>query len=162
MFCLSKSRRARSNVEDDEIDEPLCSTCSALSISAPSSTMAFPGNIPSPSVIPQTSSINATNVDCYHSQRVGQHLDVGPLKRWIRICRNKHREKCEEEYWRGAGEVLPPIVRVVDVARMAIVPAPPTCRYVTLSYVWGGPGDLGRVRDARHNFRYYSTHPSAQ
>ncbi|KAI6117599.1 hypothetical protein EDD16DRAFT_1006841 [Pisolithus croceorrhizus] len=30
---------------------------------------------------------------------------------------------------------------MIDVTKMALVPAPPECRYVALSYVWGGPGD---------------------
>ncbi|OJA13928.1 hypothetical protein AZE42_01330, partial [Rhizopogon vesiculosus] len=75
-----------------------------------------------------------------HGRRVDQIVDISMLKKWIRTCENKHREKCKTVWWRG-DDVLPSTVRVVDVARMAIVPAPPTCRYVALSYVWGGPGD---------------------
>ncbi|KAG1730501.1 heterokaryon incompatibility protein-domain-containing protein, partial [Suillus paluster] len=31
-------------------------------------------------------------------------------------------------------------MRMVDVVSMAVVPAPPACRYVALSYLWGGIG----------------------
>ncbi|KAJ8589457.1 HET-domain-containing protein [Rhizopogon salebrosus TDB-379] len=77
----------------------------------------------------------------FYGRRVGQDVDVGLIKRWVRTCEKKHREACEKDWWRGPGEVLPNAVRVMDVIRMAIVPAPSSCRYVTLSYVWGGTGE---------------------
>jgi hypothetical protein len=79
----------------------------------------------------------------FHGRRVGQIVDVGLLKSWIHTCKKKHRENCEKEWWRDTpvGEVRPSSMRVVDVARMAIVPAPPSCRYAALSYVWGGTGE---------------------
>ncbi|KAJ8584837.1 HET-domain-containing protein [Rhizopogon salebrosus TDB-379] len=77
----------------------------------------------------------------FHGRRVGQTVDFGLFKSWIHNCENKHGDRCEMVWWRNPGEVLPNTVRVVDVIRMAIIPAPPSCRYVTLSYVWGGPGE---------------------
>lgn len=76
-----------------------------------------------------------------HGRRVGQNVNIGLLKRWIHICENEHGELCQAVWWRGAEEVLPKSVRVIDVTRMAIVSAPPMCRYVALSYVWGGSGE---------------------
>jgi hypothetical protein len=76
----------------------------------------------------------------FHGRRVSRNVNISLLKRWIHICENEHRERCELVWWR-TGEVLPKSVRVLDVARMAIVSAPPGCRYVALSYVWGGPGE---------------------
>ncbi|KAJ8593629.1 HET-domain-containing protein, partial [Rhizopogon salebrosus TDB-379] len=76
-----------------------------------------------------------------HGRRVGQTVDIGLLKRWIHICENEHQERCETMWWKGPGDVLPKCVRVLDVTRMAIVPAPRSCRYVALSYIWGGPGN---------------------
>jgi len=67
-------------------------------------------------------------------------VDVDQLKRWIHTCKKNHAKTCESDWWRG-GEALPNTVRIVDVVRMAIVPVPPSCRFVALSYVWGGPGD---------------------
>jgi hypothetical protein len=63
------------------------------------------------------------------------------LKGWIHICEHEHGELCETVWWRGAGDVLPKRVRVVDVTRMAVVRAPPSCRFVALSYLWGGTGE---------------------
>lgn len=76
-----------------------------------------------------------------HGRRIGDNVDINLLKRWIHTCENEHGETCEKVWWRSAKEVLPKSARVVDVARMVIVPAPLSCRYVALSYVWGGPGE---------------------
>ena len=76
-----------------------------------------------------------------HGRRVGETVNPDLLKRWIHTCENEHGEVCEKDWWRSNGETLPNSVRIVDVTHMAIVPVPPTCRYVALSYVWGGPGE---------------------
>lgn len=76
-----------------------------------------------------------------HGRRVGQNVDIALLKRWIHICEHEHGELCETVWWRGTGDVLPKSVRVVDVNRMAVVRAPPSCRFVALSYLWGGTGE---------------------
>ncbi|OJA14570.1 hypothetical protein AZE42_06366, partial [Rhizopogon vesiculosus] len=76
-----------------------------------------------------------------HGRRVNRNVNIGLLKRWVHICENEHAQKCETVWWRDAGEVLPKTVRVLDVTRMSIVSAPPMCRYVALSYVWGGTGE---------------------
>ncbi|KAG2120525.1 heterokaryon incompatibility protein-domain-containing protein [Suillus discolor] len=76
-----------------------------------------------------------------HGRRVGQNVDIALLKRWIHICEHEHGELCETVWWRGTGDVLPKSVRVVDVTRMAVVRAPPSCRFVALSYLWGGTGE---------------------
>ncbi|OAX35137.1 HET-domain-containing protein [Rhizopogon vinicolor AM-OR11-026] len=77
----------------------------------------------------------------FHGRRVGQNVDIDLLKRWIHICEHGHLGRCEKVWWRSAEDVLPKVVRVLDVTRMAIVPAPAACRYVALSYVWGGMGE---------------------
>jgi hypothetical protein len=76
-----------------------------------------------------------------HGRRVSQTVDIGLLKKWIHTCENEHRERCEAVLRRDAREILPKCVRVLDVTRMAIAPAPRSCRYVALSYIWGGPGN---------------------
>ncbi|KAG1800589.1 heterokaryon incompatibility protein-domain-containing protein [Suillus variegatus] len=76
-----------------------------------------------------------------HGRRVGQNVDIALLKRWIHICEREHGELCETIWWRGTGDVLPKTMRVVDVTRMAVVRAPPSCRFVALSYLWGGTGE---------------------
>jgi len=77
-----------------------------------------------------------------HGRRVNPNLDVDLLKRWVHICENEHREKCETLWWKDPTENLPKFVRVLDVIHMAIVPVPRSCRYIALSYIWGaGAGD---------------------
>ncbi|OJA10845.1 hypothetical protein AZE42_06127, partial [Rhizopogon vesiculosus] len=76
-----------------------------------------------------------------HGRRVGQTVDIGLLKRWIHICESEHQEKCETMWWRDSGDILPKFIRVLDVVRMAIVPAPRSCRFIALSYLWGGTGE---------------------
>ncbi|OJA09064.1 hypothetical protein AZE42_11494 [Rhizopogon vesiculosus] len=83
-----------------------------------------------------------------HGRRVGQTVDIGILKRWIHICENEHREKCETMWWTDPGDILPKAMRVLDVVRMAIVQAPRSCRYVALSYLWGGTGEDYRTTQA--------------
>ncbi|OAX35511.1 HET-domain-containing protein [Rhizopogon vinicolor AM-OR11-026] len=83
-----------------------------------------------------------------HGRRVTQTVDIDLLKSWIHICENEHGEKCETTWWRNPGEVLPKSIRIIDVARMAIIPAPRSCRYVALSYLWGGTGEEYRTTKA--------------
>jgi hypothetical protein len=35
-------------------------------------------------------------------RRISQNVNIGLLKRWIHICENKHREKCESVWWKGS------------------------------------------------------------
>ena len=76
-----------------------------------------------------------------HGRRMKDVVDVGMIKRWIHLCESEHGDECESVWWRAKDEGLPGFVRMVDVVQMALVPASPDCRYVALSYVWGGPGD---------------------
>ncbi|KAI6151050.1 heterokaryon incompatibility protein-domain-containing protein [Pisolithus tinctorius] len=74
-----------------------------------------------------------------HGRRLEENIDVGLIKKWIKNCETDH--DCESVWWRPSDEGLPDFVRMIDVTKMALVPASPDCRYVALSYVWGGPGD---------------------
>ncbi|KAG0696281.1 heterokaryon incompatibility protein-domain-containing protein [Suillus ampliporus] len=76
-----------------------------------------------------------------HCRRVKNTVDLNRVKKWIKLCQENHGDACES-LWRisGSGKKLPGFVRVVDVVSMAVIPAPPGCRYVALSYIWGGVG----------------------
>lgn len=74
-----------------------------------------------------------------HGRGLKEEVDIGLIKKWIKRCETKH--DCESVWWRPADERLPVFVRMIDVTKMALVPASPECRYIALSYVWGGPGD---------------------
>ncbi|KAG1749223.1 heterokaryon incompatibility protein-domain-containing protein [Suillus lakei] len=76
-----------------------------------------------------------------HGRRVKNTVNTDLVKKWIQLCQENHGDKCKS-IW-GMDDVdrkLPGFVRVVDVVSMAVIPAPSGCRYVTLSYVWGGIG----------------------
>ncbi|KAG1763838.1 heterokaryon incompatibility protein-domain-containing protein [Suillus occidentalis] len=73
-----------------------------------------------------------------HGRRVKGTVNIGLVKKWIKLCQVNHGNKCRN-VWR-VDRNLPGFVRVVDVVLMAVVPAPFGCRYVTLSYVWGSGG----------------------
>ena len=77
----------------------------------------------------------------FHDQKVGPTVDVSLLKRWIQTCKQNHRKTCKTDWWKGTGKLPSRTIRVVDVDRMAIILAPPNCRFLALSYVWGGRGD---------------------
>jgi len=57
------------------------------------------------------------------------------MKQWLHKCSpsSPGHESCH----RG-GQKAYPGMRVIDVSRWCVVAAPSECRYVTLSYVWGG------------------------
>ncbi|CCM06149.1 uncharacterized protein FIBRA_09622 [Fibroporia radiculosa] len=78
----------------------------------------------------------------FHARRVRQSgVEIELVKMWMRICEEEHGSECEEVWWRDMESVLPKGMRVIDVVQMRLVNTPHKCRYVALSYLWGGPGD---------------------
>ena len=76
-----------------------------------------------------------------HGRRIKDKVDPRLIKRWIKLCEGAHGEACGNVGWKFGHEDLPEFVRMVDVTQMALVYAGRNCRYVALSYVWGGPGE---------------------
>jgi hypothetical protein len=76
-----------------------------------------------------------------HGRRVNKTVDIKLIKKWLGLCENDHGSVCDSIWWRGGRGSLPDCMRVVDVKRMALVPVPPACRFIALSYVWGGVGE---------------------
>ncbi|KAI6043015.1 heterokaryon incompatibility protein-domain-containing protein [Pisolithus marmoratus] len=66
------------------------------------------------------------------------YLDIQLLEedsRKLSRSRDLHGRRIEEEVdWRPSDECLPDFVRMIDVTKMALVPASPDCRYLALSY----------------------------
>ncbi|KAJ8488470.1 hypothetical protein ONZ45_g13937 [Pleurotus djamor] len=85
-----------------------------------------------------------------HGREVGEVVDMVLIKRWLEICQTDHGDACERVWWRGVGEELPETVRMIDIETMSIVPAPRGCRFIALSYVWGGIG--AEYQTMRENF----------
>ncbi|KAJ8488469.1 hypothetical protein ONZ45_g13938 [Pleurotus djamor] len=75
-----------------------------------------------------------------HGRVVGEVVDMELIEKWVGICQTSHGDACERVWWRGSAESLPPTVRMIDVRKMCIIQAPRGCRFVALSYVWGGVG----------------------
>jgi hypothetical protein len=76
-----------------------------------------------------------------HGRRIKNEVDIHLIKRWMKLCERGHGEACATVPWKSGHEDLPEFVRMVDVIQMALVHVGRNCRYVALSYVWGGPGE---------------------
>lgn len=66
-------------------------------------------------------------------------VDMSLLKRWLHTCENVHPSGDPSP---GNWAMATSFLRVIDVQRQCIVKAPRMCRYMALSYVWGGPQEL--------------------
>lgn len=68
-----------------------------------------------------------------------QWIDLSLSKLWLAQCEMHHGKVCNEHGWALAPE-KPGFLRLIDVEHMRIVvaDAPKSCRYIALSYVWGG------------------------
>jgi hypothetical protein len=74
----------------------------------------------------------ATNIHIVSKSKI--NLDVA--RKWLHDCRNHHGVDC----WPEKNPTLenPPYMRMLDVdERSVIFPAPQSCQYAALSYVWG-------------------------
>ncbi|KAK8188919.1 heterokaryon incompatibility protein-domain-containing protein [Phyllosticta capitalensis] len=62
-------------------------------------------------------------------------IDTGLIRRWMHLCESKHGPGCRHPQTRviSGKELI-----FVDVQDMCLVWQSSTCRYMTLSYVWGG------------------------
>ncbi|MCJ1387786.1 hypothetical protein MMC18_000629 [Xylographa bjoerkii] len=58
---------------------------------------------------------------------------------WLRECESKHGSECNEHGWAIAMQ-KPGFLRVIDVEEFCVkeVANPAECRFIALSYVWGG------------------------
>jgi Heterokaryon incompatibility protein (HET) len=70
-------------------------------------------------------------------------IDVSIGRHWLTDCETKHSAECSNHGWDVAMK-KPGFLRVIDVKQNCIVeaPNPRSCRFVALSYVWGGAGTL--------------------
>ncbi|KAJ8516489.1 hypothetical protein ONZ45_g6205 [Pleurotus djamor] len=75
-----------------------------------------------------------------HGRTVKDMMDVSLVRKWLRLCQEEHDDVCQGSWWIDRREALPSAVRMIDVKTMSLVPAPKRCRYIALSYVWGGVG----------------------
>lgn len=66
-------------------------------------------------------------------------IDLKLSKMWLWECETKHGDDCCQQGWDIARRA-PRVLRVIDVQKRCVVSIanPSACRYVALSYMWGG------------------------
>jgi hypothetical protein len=72
-------------------------------------------------------------------------LDLSILKKLLQNCEQKHGDYCRTK---KPPELL--TARMIDVERREVVPCPPDCDYLALSYVWGGVQPVAGALENRH------------
>ncbi|KAI9857101.1 MAG: hypothetical protein M1813_008592 [Trichoglossum hirsutum] len=63
--------------------------------------------------------------------------DLGLVRTWLPTCEKLHGSACAEPDWLITERLG--FFRVIDVKLRRVICAPADCRYMALSYVWGGP-----------------------
>ncbi|KAF2671595.1 HET-domain-containing protein [Microthyrium microscopicum] len=70
------------------------------------------------------------------ARATGTKVDYDLIRYWISACESNHDEDCNHSIWPGLPEQHTNFL-VIDVELRCVVPAPPDCQFVALSYVWG-------------------------
>lgn len=86
---------------------------------------------------------------CVRSVNSG-HVSTKVIGRWLKTCEEEHTKWCNKKIPQNA---VIPNFRVIDLSTENIILAPPTCRYLALSYVWGKVhenNDYLRLMQANH------------
>ncbi|OCL08462.1 HET-domain-containing protein, partial [Glonium stellatum] len=64
-----------------------------------------------------------------------QRANLSLIRSWFHRCQHIHGRSCEES---GSAANNLPRLRVIDIYTRNVIVAPIGCRYIALSYVWGG------------------------
>jgi hypothetical protein len=74
---------------------------------------------------------------------------------WLSKCEETHNHDCTPNTMPSGRSF---VFRVIDVCHGCVIEAPENCKYVALSYVWGGIKQLQltREKDSLENFQYAS------
>jgi hypothetical protein len=79
-------------------------------------------------------------------------VDIKMILGWLDACVRFHGEKCQSKTTdESGGFSTTPYLRVIDVLDLCIITAPSSCRYVTLSYVWGGVPMLKLTKENKYH-----------
>ncbi|KAK2756244.1 hypothetical protein FQN54_005652 [Arachnomyces sp. PD_36] len=73
---------------------------------------------------------------CLSGRKFLSVADPHLFRTWLNLCEHHHGEKCKAPIW-PKPPPQPKLLLVIDVSRRCVVPAPPECQFVALSYVWG-------------------------
>ena len=69
-------------------------------------------------------------------RRIGSQIEMSVLRGWLSSCATIHGDKCEGLKTKDSSTSTKPLI-LVDVVHRRLVECSPSCRYITLSYVWG-------------------------
>ncbi|KAF8246849.1 HET-domain-containing protein [Wilcoxina mikolae CBS 423.85] len=95
----------------------------------------------------------------FHGRLVGEDIDLSQLRFWLKTCTEGHTE-CKRDYWH---KVLPAPrnIRVIDIQKSRVIPAKEGCRYIALSYVWGGPQEFRLLKENVEEWTHPGNMPKA-
>lgn len=67
------------------------------------------------------------------------NAEIKLIRQWLTQCHRIHGVFCEES---GKAARTLPDIRVIDIQTNLIIEAPNPCRFIALSYVWGGKSNF--------------------
>jgi len=74
----------------------------------------------------------------FRARRIQSTVDLSLVCSWLSMCEENHAFECQpESLILGLFDF-----RVIDVESGCVTDAPPACKYIALSYVWGGVNQL--------------------
>ncbi len=75
----------------------------------------------------------------YNARLIGKtQIDFGLLRSWMHFCEHNHTyPNCTDKTYGMRNSSMS--FKVIDVHNRRVIDAPPGCRYLALSYVWGTP-----------------------
>ncbi|KAJ5801104.1 HET-domain-containing protein [Penicillium psychrosexuale] len=75
-------------------------------------------------------------------------IDTAMVRQWLVHCELDHGKRCKEHDW-GIIMQRPEFLRVINIDRLCLLqpPGPASCRFLALSYVWGGKNNVRLTRD---------------
>lgn len=82
----------------------------------------------------------------FRSRSNRKGIDINRVTDWISKCDTSHKPQCSPRF-SGSDRVSG--MCVIDLAQNCIIYAPPNCRYVALSYVWGNTTQLQLTKASR-------------
>ncbi|KAI9925169.1 hypothetical protein ASPWEDRAFT_45893 [Aspergillus wentii DTO 134E9] len=71
--------------------------------------------------------------DALNARRSDRLANFSMMRNWLHRCESTHASNCQPVWSEELSST-----RMVDVHTRTVVPYPPDCRYIALSYVWGG------------------------
>lgn len=71
-------------------------------------------------------------------------IDADRARRWVAACETNHGDTCNPHWSHSVDSAIPglEVLRLIDVVDGRLVELRGPCRYLTLSYVWGGVNNV--------------------